>query len=288
MALVNVDVDLLRALVAVSQFKSFTHAAEHLFRTQSAISLQIRRLEEFVGQPVLDRGRNISLTPAGEMVYSYAVEILKLNDSLFFEIQKKNKTDVIRIGTPDDYAQLILPRLMKSFVDQNRHVEIHIISDLSINLAAMVSAGALDLALVSKTEAITGITVSQEPLCWVCSPGMEALNSHPLPLAVSPVGCIVREAAINALNADGRRWRIAYASNQFSPLRSVIVSGQAVGVLPSRAVPKEFIRIGQEYGLPDLPFVEIALVTNAQSPKIARQLAASIMTGLNPTFSVLA
>lgn len=282
MGLVNVDIDLLRTLIAIGETKSFTAAGERLFRTQSAISLQVKRLEELTGQALFERGKEIRLTAAGEMVRSYAVEILRLNDTMLRNIASVKTKSVVRIGTPDDYAQLFLPGVIRQFSRQHENIEFQIRSDLSVNLSRSVDAGEIDIAFVTWTKGISGISIVEEPLSWVSIADAAAPSEDPLPLAVFPDGCRVRELAMAALDASGRRWRVAFSSNQFALLRSAIAAGAAIGVLPSRAVPRDLIRVGGEYGLPELPAAELVIKLAAQAPEMARRLAAAIAQSLRP------
>jgi len=276
MGLVNVDIDLLRTLIAVAEAKSFTQAGERLFRTQSAISLQIKRLEEMIGQRLFERGKEIRLTSSGKVVRSYAMEILKLNDGMLREVSHHSADVVLRIGTPDDYAQLILPGMIQEFASSNEKIEFQIVSDLSVNLARLVDLGEIDVAFLTWARGITGIHVIEERLSWVVAEGNAALALDPLPLALFPEGCRIRDLAIAALDGVGKRWRIAYSANQFAPLRETVASGAAVGVLPTRAVPKDLVRVGAKQGLPDLQSVELVIKIAPQASEIVQRFAATI------------
>lgn len=282
MGLVNVDIDLLRTLIAIGETGSFTAAGERLLRTQSAISLQVKRLEQLTGQPLFERGKEIRLTRAGEMVRSYAAEILKLNDAMLRDVSVEGENQVLRIGTPDDYAQLFLPSIIREFSRSNRNIEFQIRSDLSTNLSSLVDAGEIDVAFVTWTRGISGINLIEEPLSWVSVSQASTHSEDPLPLAVFPDGCRLRDMAMAALDATGRKWRVAYSSNQFAPLRAAIVAGAAIGILPSRAVPRDLIRVGSEYGLPELPPAELVIKLRAQAPEAAHRLAAAIAQALRP------
>jgi DNA-binding transcriptional LysR family regulator len=280
MQLVNVDVDLLRALSVVAETKNFTTAAERLFRTQSAISLQIKKLEVIAGQPLLDRGKHVRLTTAGETVLSYAARILKLNDELVRDVIPAADSDSIRIGTPDDYAQLILPGIIRDFARANRHIEFQIVSDLSIKLSKMIDANELDIVFVTKRDSISGLEHFLEPVTWVGGHGSQAALQDPVSLALAPAGCQIREIALQALGASGRRWKVAYSSNQFGSIRAAIAAGEAISVLPNRAVPRDLVRIGSEFGLPDLPNVELVIKVGTQASPTVMRLAASMTAAM--------
>ncbi|MFN3688648.1 LysR substrate-binding domain-containing protein [Salinarimonas sp.] len=276
MPLVNVDVDLLRTLVAIAETGSFTRAGERLFRTQSAISLQVKRLEEMVGQRLVERGKDVRLTSAGRTVHAYAIAMLKLNDALVREIADASEQTSLRFGTPDDYAQLVLPRIVREFSRENASLELQIVSEMSPKLAEMVDSGELDLAFITRIAEIRGLDIVHEPLVWIGDSAGRAAAKEPLPLALFPVGCRVRELALETLEAAGRRWRVAFSSKQFALLEAAISAGEAVGVLPARVVPSIFRRLGADHGLPELPSAEIVIKIGAQAPRMAHRLAAAI------------
>jgi DNA-binding transcriptional LysR family regulator len=282
MGLVNVDIDLLRTLIAIGETGSFTAAGERLFRTQSAISLQVKRLEQLTGQALFDRGKEIKLTRAGEMVRSYATEILKLNDAMLRDVGTEGEEQVLKIGTPDDYAQLFLPSIIREFSRSNSNIEFQIRSDLSVNLSNLVDAGEIDIAFITWNKGISGINLVKEPLSWVSVSESLTPSEDPLPLAVFPDGCRLRDMAMAALDAKGRKWRVAYSSNQFAPLRAAISAGAAIGVLPTRAVPRDLMRVGSEYDLPELPAAELIIKLRPQAPESAHRLASAIANALRP------
>jgi DNA-binding transcriptional LysR family regulator len=282
--LVNIDIDLLRTLLVVAKTGSFTGAGERLLRTQSAISLQIKRLEDLVGRTLVERGkgRELRLTIDGERVRGYAQQILDLNDALVRETASWEKTVSIRLGAPDDYANLLLPNVIKAFAARNRGLEFQIVSDLSVELGKMVESGVLDIAFVTRSPGGAGVTALNEPLDWVASPGLALRADEPVPLAMFPQGCSVRESAIQALDAASLRWRIAYSSSQFEPLRAAIAGGEAIGVLPRRAVGSDLCAIGREQGLPRLGCVEIVVTVSDVAPEIVHDLAGEIVAAFGP------
>ena len=188
----------------------------------------------------------------------------------------------IRLGAPDDYASLLLPNVIRDFAVRNSGVEFQIVSDLSTELAKMVDCRNLDIAFVTRSEDGSGVTAVHEPLEWVASPGMFRDKDEPVPLALFPQGCSVREAATQALDRAGVRWRIAYSSNQFEPLRAAIVGGEAIGVLPRRAVSSDLTMIGREQGLPDIGSVEIVVKVSDGAPGIVQDLADEIVKAFQP------
>ena len=271
MGLVNVDIDLLRTLIAVAEMRSFTEAGERLLRTQSAISLQIKRLEEVIGDRLIDRENGMQLTAAGEMVRSYAIDILKLNDRLVSCLDRNAGNRIIRVGTPDDYAQLFLPSIIREYSKINGNVEFQVISDLSINLARMAQEGEIDIALITRTGDMSGINLASEPLTWVAGHGFQP-GSEPIQLALFPEGCEVRRIATSSLNRSGIKWKVTCSSNQLAPIFAMISTGRAIGVLPSRTVPKDLVPIGSEFGLPHLPSADLLLKLAPQADPVTQNV----------------
>lgn len=276
MALVNVDTDLLRALIYVVDTGSFTQAAERLFRTQSAVSLQIKKLEELVTQQLLIRDKKrVTLTPSGHTVYRYALQMLKLNDELITTTKGRDTSTVIRFGAPDDYQQLFMPRIIKEFTRFGYDVEYQIFSDLSPTLSKMVDNGDLDIALITDSPGVDALHITSEPLSWVCATTSKINFADVVPLALFPEGCTIRELALAALHRSGLQWRIKFSSNQFAPLKSAIIADQAIGILPTKVVPTGLIKV-PESCLPTLPNANIVLKISPNAAEEIHQLASTI------------
>lgn len=274
MSMVDIDLDLLRALVFVYESGSFTKAAQLLFRSQSAISLKIKKLEELIGKKLLLRQQNsVELTDFGSTVYAHAVQMLKLNDDLLTAVGNITFDNVIRFGTPDDYLQLYLPELANTSLTGG--YEIHIVNELSINLPAMVDSGDLDLALFTDLSISDSSQVFKQSLSWVSSPNFTRNFQTPLPLALFPKGCQVRDDTISLLREANVNHQVICSSIQFAPLLSVITSGHAVGVLPSNAIPPG-LQIYRSHDLPNLPDVSIRLKLAPGASYAVRTLASSI------------
>lgn len=279
MGLVNVDVDLLRTLIVVAELRNFTSAGENLHRTQSAISLQIKRLEQIVGERIFDRGsgKDIRLTKTGELVRSYAAEILRLNDALVQEIQSGSQATVMRIGMPDDYAEVLLPKVIAELARRSEKIEMQIVTDLSTRLGSLVGTGHLDMAFMTRDSGITGLSLLEERLSWVSAPEGHLAQETPIPLALFPEGCGVRRNALDALNAAGKRWHIAYCSTNFSTLKTAILAQQAIGVLPARAIPDTMIPLGTAEGLPELRNSELLVQISSQATPAVLRLASHLL-----------
>ena len=186
----NLEIDLLRTFVAVADTGSFTAAAELVARTQSAVSLQIKRLEEIVGQRVFERtSRSLALTPAGETLLEYARRILDLNDESVRRIAGPPVTGVIRLGITEYFVPTELPRILARFAAAYPGVQLEVRMGLSRELRQALGAGGLDAVIVRLPPADRDKAIWSEAQVWVCREGMEPARGEPVPLALLPAPC---------------------------------------------------------------------------------------------------
>ena len=284
MATPNIDADLLRALVTVVDCGSFSRAAQRLRRTQSAVSLQIKRLEEQVGRALLDRGpRHVRLTSEGELILDTARRILALNDALVARVAEPQMSGLVRLGAPEDFATSHLPEVLARFAQEHPGVGLEVICDLTLNLMERFTAGDLDLALVKRqpTDSPLGTRVWREPLVWAGRDHGAADVPGPLPLAVSPRPCVYRRRATDALDATGRSWRVAYTCGSLAGVLAAVRAGLGVTVLPKELVPSDLTMLdGPGSGLPDLAETEIALLEATGLGPAAERLRDTIVRAL--------
>ncbi len=261
----TLDTDQLVTFVAISDSGSHAKAALRVNKSQSAISMQMRRLEETVGKPLFRRvGRNNQLTPEGEQLLGYAQRIITLNERAMASLARPELEGRIRIGAPDDYAEQFLPVVLSRFSQTNPRVEVEVVCEISGGLARRIAADRLDLAIVNK-DSLQGDEKGQlfrvEPLHWVTSMQHRTHEETVLPLAVVPKDCTWRKAAENALDAIGRPYRIAYMSASTLGMNIAVQSGLAVGVMPKSAICSGDLRIlHEDDGFPPLPQAEISLL----------------------------
>ncbi len=279
----TLDTDLLRAFMTVADAKSFTRAGLTLHRTQAAVSMQIKRLEEVVGRRLFDRnGRSVTLTSDGTYLLAYARRMLRLNDEAMSRFAGPALEGVVRVGAPDDYALYLLPEALALFAQTHPKVRVEVVCENSVDLVPEVASGQLDLALVSRhPDSPGGMLVRREPLLWVTSARHLTHEQEPLPLALYPQGCVCRDLALDALDAAGRDWHLAYASRSVSAIQGAVTSGFALSVMEKSTLPPEIRVLGEADGFPSLPDVEIALhCTPGDLPPPAARLAEHIMESL--------
>lgn len=265
--MMNLDIDpaLWRSLVAVAEHGGFTRAARRLNRTQSAVSMQIRRLEDVAGVTLFERGSTeVRLTRAGEGMLAYARRILALQDEALSGvagagIAGRPVTGLVRLGTMDDYATTFLPPLLARFRAEQPEVDIEVHTGLTATMHDRVG-GDLDL-LLGMQPAGTGrgsVLRTEQPV-WATGRGSQAHRADPLPLALYPQGCLFRDWALRALDAAGRPWRLSYMSPSLGAVAAAAGAGLAVGVFKAGTLPTGLQRLDARHGLPTLPLAEIAL-----------------------------
>lgn len=281
----DLDVDLVRAFVCLAEVRSFTRAGERLGRTQSAVSLQLRRLEDRLGRQLLSRDpRHVALTPDGESFLPRARQFLRLNDEIVGELAGDELEGEVRLGAPEDFATVHLPQVLGEFAKAHPRVALSVTCDLTLNLLDRLKDGALDLALV-KREPMgpdLGVRVWREPLVWVAADRGVLGAGSSAPLVVAPSPCVYRKRAITALEAQGKPWRIAYTSPSLAGQHAALRAGLGLTVLPREMAPPDMIQLGEADGLPPLEDSEIALMrASAAAPRAAERLAEAILRSLD-------
>ncbi len=268
MAPALLDADQLKTLVAIADTGSFTRAANDVHKTQAAVSMQMRRLEETAGRRLfVKNGRHNRLTPDGEHLLDYARRIIRLNNEAMTLLNEPELAGFVRIGTPDDYAERFLPPIFAGFSRTHPLVEVEVTCEASASLMKKISDGKLDLAIATHRDCSShGDVIRRERLCWVTSPRHKVEEKDTVPLALGPASCSWREDAIQALDQIKRPHRILYSSPSAAALTAAVQSGLAISVLPESAVRPGMRRLGKDDGFPDLPHCDIALLRAPGNP----------------------
>ena len=281
MTLPGLDMNLLQALVAAAEHRSFTQAAAALNRTQGALSMQIGRLEDRLGVLLFHRQHGgVVLTSAGEKLLGYARRILLLEEEAVASLQAHEAEGSVRLGVMDDYGSVVLPPLLARF--SAAHSRIHIAVETGLT-ATMPSRLGQDFDLVVAMHAEGdggGRLLRREQALWAASPTHAAEALDPLPVALYPAGCLFRQWAIEALNASGRRWSIAFESQSLSAVESIAAEGLAVTVVKAGTFPPRLRRLGELDGMPPLPRADICLHRAAKLSRAAALLADHVEAAL--------
>lgn len=256
------DLDLLRTFVAIVDNGSFTRAAQRLSLTQSTVSLQIKRLEDGLARRLFDRdGRDLQLTPEGEILLTYARQILQLGAEALSRLRETDVSGVVRLGTPEDFATTHLSEVLACFARTHPQVALQVQCDFTVNLLADFAKGRYDLILFKREPQgpSGGTKVWREVLDWVASPRLVTEIEGPIPLILAPAPDVYRKRALSALDAAGRDWRIVYTSPSLAGLQAAVQAGLGVTVLPTEMIPADMVSVSARLQLPKLPDTEIVL-----------------------------
>lgn len=258
----NVPTDLLRTFVKAIDSGSFTRAGELVGRTPSAVSLQIRRLEDLANATLFQRdAHRLQLTADGRTVAQFARRILALNDELLASLRQPSVAGRVRLGAPHEYTASLLPEFLGKFAQAHPNVMLEVTSDLSKNLLRRQQAGEFDLviALHEESAAADGRLVFTEPLVWVGSMDHASHLQTPLPLVLAPPPCIYRNRILQSLNQAQRPCRIVYLSSSYNGISAAVRAGIGVTVMAGSAIPPGSRTFAERDGLPDLGELELRL-----------------------------
>ena len=258
---VPLDLDQLQSFCAIADCGSFTEAARRVNKTQSAVSMQIKRLEERLGHALLSRdGRTVSITQHGEALYSRARKMLKINAEIMDLFSDQEMAGAIRFGVPDDYAVRLLPVILSSFQKTHPKIIIDVRCAASEELLAGMKQGRYDLICFTQgTNREYGELFRTEKMFWVAAQGGQALHMDPMPIAGGQP-CCWRDNAVEALDRVGRDYRVAYTSSNALAIASAVLTDLAVGFLPESALQPGMLAIAEDKNLPRLRDAEIALL----------------------------
>lgn len=265
----DLQIDWLRALVAAVDAGSLSGAAPLVHRSQSAVSMQIKKLENALGRAVLLRGpRHMEVTPLGAELLTYARRMLELQSETQKALFGPKLAGRVRLGVPDDYASTYLTPVLRSFSSRYKGVEIELTCEQSTSLIPRVVRGELDLALVSRDKPQRGRFLFQEPLVWVGAAQYEAWRRDPLPIAVYEAGSMARIAALSTLTVKRRSYRIVYHSSSLAGQLAAVESGLAVAVFTRCSVPSGLQilqNLPAEFELPTLGSMNVAALRSKVS-----------------------
>src|SRR5229473_2117177 len=278
------DVDQLRTFLAIVETGSFTRAAEIVHKTQSAVSMQMKRLEERLGKAIFARdGRASKLTEDGDRLLDYARRIIKLNVEALAAFDDAELAGRVRLGLPDDYADRYLPEIMARFSRAYPSVELTVTCESSIELIELIDENELDLAIVTNCEgARPAESFRRERLLWVSSNRHSIHLEERLPLALGRPSCMWRQSAIDQLETIGRPYRVLFTSANAGAVSAAVLSGLAVSVFPESGLRPGMRVLTPAEGFPELPSCGVGLIRNPhERPKLADALAGHIISSLD-------
>jgi DNA-binding transcriptional LysR family regulator len=270
------DLELLRSFVSVVDSGGFTRAGERVHRTQSTVSQQIKRLEDDLGQPLLNRtAKDVTPTEAGERLLSYARRLLSLAEEARDVLAGSSKEGAVRLGIPEDFAAYRLTKLLASFSRSRPGLRLDVRVDQSTYLRRDLERGELDLALFKRSAGEKGgIAVWPERVHWVTS------KTHPIdveirsvPLIGFPTGCLYRSRAIHAIESAGRAWHMAYTSSSLTGIQAAVAAGLGLSILSEIAIQADHRVLTAKDGFAPIDKTEVALVASPDASPATLRLA---------------
>lgn len=259
------DMDLLRTYIAVVDTGSLTRAARQVHRTQAALSMQMKRLEEQAGCSLFFKeGRNLELTNEGKRLVSYARRLLAMHDEALVQLRSSAALPTLRIGSPDDYAQSLLPLLVDTLHDQHPSVQLQLICAPTITLRKQLDEGALDLAILTRAaNSDEGHVLMLDKGIWIQHPEFDWQQHETLPLALYEADCKFHSSALDGLNKTRRSYRIKALSANAGALMGLVRQGKAITAVATASLPSDLVEVDAAHEMPALPSIDIVLVNSS-------------------------
>lgn len=260
----NLDLATLRSLVAVADAGGVTRAAGFLHLTQSAVSMQIKRLEELLDLQLLDRsGRTVSFTASGDQLLSFARRMVALNDEAVTRLTAQEYSGSLRLGIPHDIVYPAVPQVLKQFNASYPGIRIMLESSHTLTLQQMFAKGECDVIVTTETTvAPGGITLAERPLRWVGAPGGAAWRQRPLNIAYGRL-CTFRPLAVAALDAAGIPWQMLMETDNDSAIHATVSADLAIFTAIEGTEPQQLSVVEHGGALPELPVQKINLYKTA-------------------------
>ena len=271
------ELDVLRTFVAIAETGSFTTAANAVYRTPSAVSMQIKKLEDILGRSVFSRdARSVSLTTDGEMLLGYARRMLAINREAVSKFIVPDIVGVVRLGSPDDYGERMLPHVLKRFAQSHPSIAVDVIIDESSNLRRRMDERTLDITLITNSFSSSmadAEVLLTEPVVWAGSKGGCAHLREPLPVSLWEEGCAWRAGALDALGKQGRNYRVAYMSAHTAGQRAAILADLAVAPMPKSFLGSDLVELGAKDGMPEMGTYSLAMLIAQDAPAPVKAVA---------------
>ncbi|HHZ4585114.1 TPA: LysR substrate-binding domain-containing protein [Legionella pneumophila] len=280
----SIDTITLQCFLAVAETQSFTKAAQRVGRTQSAISQQIAKLENLIEKPLINRGRELSLTTDGEIFLGYAKRIYELHRESLDRFKAPELQGEIRFGLPEDFASIILSDVLVEFSRLHPRVLLNVECDLTLNLIERFNEGKFDLILIKTTQQQVGsesIYVCTEPVEWIGKKELLPLldKPWPIPLVLSPTPCVYRGNVIDTLDKNHIDWRLVYSSASYAGKMAAVRAGLGITAIQRSMIPNYLERLDYDF-LPILNDVHVSLLKKSGSNKAIESLEFFILQKL--------
>ncbi|KTD44378.1 LysR substrate-binding domain-containing protein [Legionella parisiensis] len=260
----SLDTVTLQCFLAVAETQSFTKAASRVGRTQSAISQQIAKLENLIEKQLITRGRELSLTPDGELFLSYAKRIYELHRESLDRFKTPELQGELRFGLPEDFASMMLSDILVEFSRLHPRVMLNVECDLTLNLIERFHHDEFDLILIKtneKNQITEGVNVWNEPVEWVGKKELLPILNHKaiIPLILSPTPCVYRGNVIESLNQHHLKWRLAFSSPSYAGKMAAVRAGLGITAIQRSMIPNYLDRLDDDF-LPSLRDIHVSLI----------------------------
>lgn len=273
-----IDIDLLRTFLAIAETGSFSKAADRVLRTPSAVSMQMKKLEETLGVSVFTRdSRSVALTPDGELLTGYARRLLALSNEMMARFVMPDVKGTVRLGAADDHGERLLPQVLTRFAETHPNVAVDVVIENTDQLVPRFERGELDVVIhtAQPTSALPrdATILIEEQLAWAGLKGGCAWERDPLPVSMWEEGCSWRANAVQALGEIGRDFRIAYMSAHTAAQRAALMSDLAIAPLPISCIQPPLICLGERQGLPQLGTYQSRMRVRSDAGECSRAVA---------------
>lgn len=271
------DIDALRAIVAGTDLCSFARAAAQLGRSQSAVSMQLKKLEQQAGtQLFVRKGRTLVATDAGEALVAYARRIIALNDEAALALGATATTATVRLGLPQDFFEDVMPATLSEYSRMHPGVHVEVQAGPNHVLAEEVRAGRLDAAIAFCPESSSGSggeLIGKLPMRWMAHKSFvfDSLIDR-IPLVLFDHPCLFRQSALTALEKAGKRWRVAVTTPSLPGIWAALRSNLGLAVRTEHGMPEGVQCSGEKFGLPTLPAISLKLLRSSNASPAAQDL----------------
>ena len=278
----DLAIDVIRTFIALAETGSVTAAGAKVGRSQPAVSLQLKKLQDDVGVQLFSRkGHKLQLTEAGELFYDRGSAILRMNDALLLALRSPAMEGSVKLGTPSEFATTVLPQVIGAFAQKHPNVALEVVSDLSRSLLAADNKMQYDLILALADKTSHPDVFKTDPLVWVAGQPLSAGDGQTTNLVVAPEPCIYRSRALQNLRKANLAHRVVYTNPDLTGIKSALQAGMGVTVLARSVVPDDLVILGPKSGLPPLGEVGICLIYDKRRNNLAvSELAEEIASGL--------
>jgi DNA-binding transcriptional LysR family regulator len=278
----RLEIDVLKTFIAVAETGSVKHAAERVARSPAAVSMQMKKLERLIGAPVFHRTEGaMRLSDSGDRLMPHAHRIVEANDTALTALLSPDIYGMARIGLCLENIETRMPEILAGFSRAHPGITVNITAGDAQDLAVMLAAGTLDIAILTTGGGVTHLEqdrlLFEQPLVWATHKNSQRIGERPLKVAVAPIGCPWRDAALDALKRAGIEYRIAYLSNVSESQLAAIRADLAVAALPASRVNNSTQPICANSDLPKLPYTQMVLRMSDKPDANTKALAAQIL-----------